>query len=123
MKKIKDKKIIILALILIVFTICYFTIVNKISYAFEANYNFNDVYKNKENVIIKCAQAYGQEKTEEFNEEGLLYITVQNLIDSGCLAGNEEGKIINFTNPEETLNSKKIRIKYINEKISAEIYS
>ena len=123
MKKIKDKKIIILILILVVFTISYFVIINKVSYAFEENYDYNTVLQNKEKVIVKCAEAYGKENVENFNNEGLLYITVQNLIDGGCLIPNEEGNIVNLKNLQETLNNKKIRIKYENEKINAEIYS
>jgi len=123
MKKIKDKKIIILALILVTFSISYFVIVNKVSYAFEENYDFNVALQNKENVITKCAEAYGNANIESFNEEGLLYITVQNLIENGCLAPNEEGNIVDLKNSHGTMNDKKIRIKYENEKISAEIYS
>lgn len=123
MKKIKDKKIIILALILVVFTICYFTIVNKVSYSFEDNYDFSIALKNKEDIITKCAEKYGKDNLESFSKEGLMYITVQNLVDNGCLIPNESGNIINLNDPKEFLNSKKIRIKNENEKISAEIYS
>ena len=55
MKKIKDKKIIVLAVILIVFTISYFIIVNKISYAFDNNYDLTWAYNNTMNTIKKCA--------------------------------------------------------------------
>lgn len=123
MNRIKDKKIIILILILVVFTIGYFIIVNKISYAFENNYDLNNVYDSRIETITKCAEAYGKDNSENFNEEGLLYITVQTLIDNGYLVPNGEGLITNTLNSEENLNDKKIRIKSENEKISAEIYS
>ncbi len=123
MIKIKDKKIFVLIAILFVFTISYFLIANKISYAFENNYDSNATYAITVDTISKCAQKYGEDNKESFNEEGLLYITVQTLIDNGYLASNEEGKIINPLSSEEFLNDKKIRIKNIEDKITAEIYS
>lgn len=123
MNRIKDKKIIILFAILLVFTIAYFLIVNKVSYAFENNYDMNAVYDKKLETITKCAEAYGKANLDDFNEEGLLYITVQNLIDDGYLIPDEDGNIKNHLNTLESLNNKKIRIKYENEKINAEIYS
>lgn len=123
MKKIKDVKIIILGLIIFVFTIGYFLIVNKVSYAFENNYDIKGVEETKMNIISKCAELYGKNHADEFNEEGVIYITVQNLIDEGYLAANNEGEIININDTSESLNDKKIRIKSIDGNISAEIYS
>ena len=123
MKKIKDKKIIVLAVILIVFTIGYFIIVNKISYAFDNNYDLTWAYNNTMNTIKKCAIAYGKDNIDSFNDEGLLYIEVQSLIDNGYIATNEAGNIVNSLNNKENLNNKKIRLKYENKEISAEIYS
>jgi len=123
MNKIKDKKIIILALILIVFSIGYFIIVNKVSYAFENNNDLKFIYESKIETIVECAEVYGKNNLDSFNEEGILYITVQNLIDNGYLAPDENGNIINILNDNENLNDKKIRIKKDGEKIKAEIYS
>lgn len=123
MKKIKDIKVIILALILLTFTISYFVIVNKVSYAFEEKYDYKEAYNNRLNIIKKCAETYGKENLGSFNSEGILYITVQNLIDNDYLIPNEEGKIVDITNSQESLNNKKIRIKYADEKITAEIYN
>lgn len=123
MKEIKDKKVVILIIILIVFTISYFIIVNKVSYAFEFNNNLEDVYENRVETIEKCAEMYGRNNIESFNEEGVLYITVQTLIDNRCLFPNEEGNIEDVLNKSEYLNSKKIRIKNESGNISAEIYS
>ena len=60
MKKIKDIKVIILGLILFVFTIGYFVIVNKVSYAFENGYDIKSVEETKMNIISKCAESYGK---------------------------------------------------------------
>ena len=116
----KNKKIVT---ILVVFTISYFAIVNKISYAFENNYDLNGAYDKRIETITTCAEAYGTANFEDFNDEGLMYITVQNLIDNGYLVPNEDGIILNYLNDTETLNNKKIRIKHENNKITAEIYS
>lgn len=123
MKKVKDKKIIVLVVILLVFSISYFVIVNKISYAFENNYDLSGAYNMRIKTITTCAVAYGKANIEEFNEEGLLYITVQTLIDKKYLIPNSEGNINNSLNNLETLNGKKIRLKNEKNKISAEIYS
>ena len=123
MNKIKDKKIIVLIIILIVFSISYFIVINKISYAFENDYDLNGAYNQKIEIITKCAEAYGLNNVANFNEEGLMYITVQNLIDEGYLFPDESGKIQNYLDNSETLNNKKIRIKKDNDKFIAEIYS
>lgn len=123
MKKIKDIKVIILGLILFVFTIGYFVIVNKVSYAFENGYDIKSVEETKMNIISKCAESYGKKHLDDFNDEGLIYITVQNLIDEGYLAANTEGKVINIKDTKTSLNDKKIRIKLIDDKVTAEIYS
>jgi len=123
MKKIKDIKIVILMLILLVFTIGYFVIANKISYAFDNSFDISSVKENKIKIITKCAEAYGAEHKDKFNEEGLIYITVQTLIDEGYLASNDSGQIVSIEDSNEILNSKKIRIKLIDNKITAEIYS
>ena len=123
MKNIKDKKIIILGAILLVFTLIYFVAVNKVSYAFATTTNYEQAHNNRVKTIIKAAEKYGKDNIENFNEEGLLYINVQNLIDSGYLIPNEEGIIIDQMNNFESMNDKKIRLKHEDEKISAEIYS
>ena len=121
--KIKDKKIIVLVLILVVFSIGYFFIVNKISYAFENDYNLEKSHNKTIEVITKCAEVYGKDNLDQFNDEGILYTTVQTLIDGGYLVTNEEGNIINSLNNSETLNNNKIRLKYENEKVIVEMYN
>lgn len=123
MKKIKDKKIIILAIVLVVYTIGYFVIINKVSYAFDNNIDVNKLYNARVDVITSCAISYGEDNKDSFNEEGLLYITVQTLVDNNYLVADTDGKITNYLDGTETLNDKKIRLKNIDGKISAEIYS
>ena len=123
MKKIKDVNMIILIIILIVFTIGYFTVVNKISYGFENNLNTKLADETKLEIISKCAEAYGKDHKEEFNEEGVIYITVQNLIDKGYLIAGNNGKINSFSENSRELNHKKLRIKLNGDTITADVYS
>ena len=123
MKKIKDIKIVILAVILTVFTISYFVIANKLSYAFVVDYDVEEIYDNKISLIQKCANKYGEDHLEEFNEDGTIYITVQDLVNKGYIVSASGGIVVNPVNSKEPLNSKKIRIKNTNGKINSEIYS
>ena len=123
MNKIKDKKIIVLVLILVIFSIAYFVVVNKISYAFEDGNDLKLIYESKIETITECAKKYGENNLNEFNEEGIMYITVQDLIDNNYLSATDNGKIINILNINENLNNKKIRIKKEANEIIAEIYS
>lgn len=123
MNMIKDKKIIALSIILVVFTICYFIIANKVSYAFVTDYDANATYDNVIDTIKKSAMAYGTDKTQLFDENNTIYIKVQELIDEKYLVPNEEGNIENPLEENETLNSKMIKIKKEEDKITVEVDS
>lgn len=123
MKILKDKKIIALGTILVVFTISYFIVVNKISYAFDNTYDINEFYNNTIDTIKKSAVAYGEKNIALFNENNTIYIKVQDLIDNDFLIPNENGNITNPLKENETLNSNIVKIKLENEKVSAEVDS
>lgn len=123
MSLLKDKKIITLIIILVLFTLSYFIIVNKVSYAFLDNTNLNAVYDSTIKTIEKCAAAYGKQHLELFEKEKIIYIKVQDLIDSNLLATNENGNIINPLNIEENLNSKVIKIKLEQDEFFVEVDS
>ena len=100
-----------LAIILLVFTIGYFIIVNKISYAFVNDYDASFYHTQVMNIIEEGAKKYAQDHQEEFTEEEpIKYVTVQELIDNAYLIPDEEG---NIKDPSEdaTFNSRKVRIK------------
>lgn len=123
MKRVKDKKMIILAVVLLIFTISYFIIANKISYAFENNYDLNNSYNDTIDTIKKCAIAYAKENKNLFNKEKIIYIKVQDLIDNSLLVANENGDIVNPLKNSENLNSNIIKIKYEGEEFTAEVDS
>ena len=123
MKIWQDKKIIALGIILMVFTIGYFIIVNKISYAFETNYNVEEEYNSTIETIKASAIAYGSNHLDLFNESDTVYIKVQDLIDNNVLIPDEEGNITNPLKTNESLNSNIVKMKYENQEVSAEVDS
>ena len=123
MKTINDKKIVALGAILLVFTIGYFVIVNKVSYAFVNDYDPDKVYNETIDIIKKSAVAYGTNNPELFQEEDTVYKKVQDLIDANLLIPNEEGNIVNPLKEEETLNDNVIKIKKEKDKITVEVDS
>lgn len=123
MKTFKDKKVIFLAIILVVFTIGYFVIVNKVSYAFSDNYDLEMAYDNIIKTIEECAVAYGKKHPDLFNEENIIYIKVQDLIDNDFLVANKDGNIQNPLKKNETLNTNIIKIKKDQDNISVEVDS
>lgn len=123
MKRINDKKIIVLGAILLVFTIGYFVIVNKVSYAFVNDYNPDKAYNETIKIIKKSAVAYGTNNPDLFKEEDTVYKKVQDLIDANLLVPNEEGNIVNPLKEEESLNNNVIKLKKEKDKIIVEVDS
>ena len=122
-KFLKDKKLIALVAILLIFTIGYFTIANKISYAFVIDYDRDKEYENTIDIIKKSAIVYGEKNPDLFKENNTIYIKVQDLIDKNFLIGDENGDIINPLEENETLNSNVVKIKFEDDKVSAEVDS
>ncbi len=123
MNTIKDKKIIVLGAILLLFTIAYFIIVNKVSYAFDNNFDTNKLYDLTIDTIEKSAIAYGNDNLSEVEKSpnSTLYIDVQTLIDKSYLVTDSEGLIVNPLDNTKNLNAYKIKLKYENKELSAEI--
>ena len=120
MKILKDKKVIALIAILLVFTIGYFIAANKISYGIIDLVLIND---NLIKIVEKCAKVYATKNKDVFGEEKIAYIKIQDLIDKGYIAPNSDGNITNPIKKEETLNSKIIKLKKDGEKIVVEVDS
>lgn len=119
----KDKKLIILAVILAVFTVGYFIIANKISYAFVADYDAKELYNSTLEAIKQSAIAYGKANLDQIqkSESHTIYPKVQDLVDSGLLVPNENGLIVNPLKTNESLNNNMIKIKYEKEEFFVEI--
>lgn len=121
MKNIKDKKIIVLVALLFIFTIGYFVVVNKMSYAFSTNDSAKSNYNSLMATIKECSKKYAENKSDIFKEEKIVYIKVQDLIDEGLLASNEDGNIVSPIDNNTILNSNIIKIKNDNNEITVEI--
>ncbi len=124
MSVLKDKKVVALAIILLIFTVFYFVIANKISYAFEDDMDSQEIYNNTLDIIKKSAIAYGEDNLELLmnSEDKTIYPQIQELIDKGYLIpNNENGNMTNPNDNKEILNSTWVKIKYVDGKISADI--
>ena len=60
-KMLKDKKIIALIIVLSVFTLGYFILVNKVSYAFVQTSNLDELYEVTINAIKETSVVYAQQ--------------------------------------------------------------
>ena len=121
MKQIKDIKIILLISILTIFTISYFVIANKVSYAFVTDTDVNVSYNNLMKTIEEGAKVYASKNTDIFTEDNIAYIKVQDLIDNNLIAPNDNGNIVNPLDKDDILNSKIIKIKKENDNLIVEI--
>lgn len=116
-----NKKIILLITILAVFSIGYFIIMNKVSYAFTTSSNIEDLYNLTIETIKTSSIEYANKNLDMFNESNTLVIKVQDLIDNNLLIPNEDGNIINPLESPKTLNSRIITINYDNNKFEVNV--
>ncbi len=125
MKFYEDKKIIGLGVILVLFTVVYFVVANKLSYAFSDGLDKEAMYNDTIEIITKSAIAYGNDNIDliKESENNTIYPKVQDLIDNGYLVADENGNIVNPINNNKILNSYGLKIKYADGKISAEVNS
>lgn len=123
MKIFKDKKIIFLSIILTIFTISYFIIANKVSYAFSYDYDAQAAYDKLIEIIEQSSIAYGKNNEELFKKDKIIYIKVQDLIDNNLLVPNEAGNLKHPLKENETLNNHIIKIKKSEDKLIAEVDS
>lgn len=123
MKFIKDKKVIMLIAIIFVFTISYFIVVNHVSFAFSNKYDVNKSYSTLIDTIKQCSIAYAKNNPNLFKNDNIIYIKVQDLIDSNLLVTNNNENIINPIDQTSSLNSNIIKIKIENDEIVVSVDS
>ncbi len=121
MNYVKDKKIIGLAVILVVFTLIYFISISKISHAFDNNNYSKESYNLLINTIKRCAEEYAKKNDKIFGEENVAYIKVQDLIDANYLVTNNEENVVSPIDNQTVLNSNIIKIKKDDNKYIIEI--
>lgn len=120
----KSKNIILYEIlaVLSLFTIIYFVVVNKASYAFS--YDKDSLYEARMNLINSGAKLYGENNLELFNEEDTIYVTVSELVENGfLLADDEDGNVKDPSSDSLLLNDKRIRITNKDGKITTKVLS
>lgn len=109
MNKFGYSKIEILVVIVLLGIVAFITI-NKTSYAFEVDES-KAVDEVKYLIEIQ-AEDYALANTTLFEDTNTTYISVDDLIEAGYLAGNEEGLLTDPTDSTKNLNDKKVKLEY-----------
>lgn len=108
-----------LLVIMIIFTIGYFVVANKISYAFDVDYD-NDLYELTIESIEKQAVFYANAHEELFVEENEIYITISDLAAGGFIISNN-GVVVDPRNEEKNLNERKVKLVKKDDEITAKV--
>ncbi len=109
MNKLGYSKIEILVVIVLLGIVAFITI-NKTSYAFEVDEG--KAVEEVKYLIEIQAEDYALANTSLFEETNTTYISVDDLIEAGYLAGNEEGLLTDPTDTSKNLNDKKVKLEY-----------
>lgn len=117
----KDKKIVALVVVLVIFTFIYFISVGKISHAFETTNYSKEAYNSLIKTIKTCSEEYAKKNDNIFNEENVAYIKIQDLIDANFLATNNGDNIVSPLDGQTILNSNIVKIKKDNNNYQVEI--
>ena len=110
MEKLKDIKLLSCLAVLLVFTISYFLMVNKISYAFDNSVDLSNSHDNKIKVIEECSKKYASINDNLFNEDDTIYIKVSDLVKADLLTTNREENVVDILNGK-ILDDNVIKIK------------
>lgn len=99
-----------------------FTIITLSTTSYAYKDNSEDLYSQKESLIIHQALLYAED-SKELKSEGNLVITVKDLVDNGYyVADDDEGNVTDPRNSKNNLNGLKIKLSYEDEdNISAKI--
>ena len=119
----KEKNTFLISILAVlgVFTILYFAVASKVSYAFSYDEE-KARYDSKISAITDLAVIYGEKNKDLFTETDTIYITVSDLVEKGLLeADDNEGNVKDPTSDVKTLNSLKIRINHTEEKYEATV--
>lgn len=111
---------IILLIVLGIFTIGYFFIVNKFSYVFDVDFE-EDLYELKIASIEKQSEIYAQGHSELFSESNDIYLTVEDLVTENVIISNNAGNVIDPRDNEKTLNDLKVKITNKDNEITAKV--
>lgn len=113
MNKLGYSKIEILVVIVLLGIVAFITI-NHTSYAFAIDKN--EAIEEVEYLIEVQAEDYALANTSLFEETNTTYISVDDLIEAGYLAGNESGVLTDPTDSSKNFNDKKVKLEYDEKK-------
>ncbi len=119
LERLKDVNLIIAIIVFILFTVLYFSNVNKLAYAFDDSIDTVAMEKIKIDVIEKCSLKYGEDNKKNIGDENL-YIKVGDLIDNGYLATNIDSDVVDLNN-NKSLRESVIKISNKDDQISVEV--
>ena len=119
LERLKDVNLIIAIIVFILFTVLYFSNVNKLAYAFDGSIDTVAMEKIKIDVIEKCSLKYGEDNKKNIGDENL-YIKVGDLIDNGYLATNIDSDVVDLNN-NKSLRESVIKISNKDDQISVEV--
>ena len=119
LERLKDVNLIIAIIVFILFTVLYFSNVNKLAYAFDDSIDTVAMEKIKIDVIEKCSLKYGEDNKKNIGDENL-YIKVGDLIDNGYLATNIDSDVFDLNN-NKSLRESVIKISNKDDQISVEV--
>ena len=121
----KSKNIILYEIIglLLLFTIVYFVVVTKVSYAFTYDAS-EQSYNQKIFLIEKAGKIYGESHLELFEKNDTAYVNVSELVEMGYFTADDEiGNVKNPLSDVKTLNSVKVRLSYQDGKVNTKVLS
>ena len=113
MNKLGYSKIEILVVIVLLGIVAFITI-NHTSYAIAIDKN--EAIEEVEYLIEVQAEDYALANTTLFEETNTTYISVDDLIEAGYLAGNESGVLTDPTDSSKNFNDKKVKLEYDEKK-------
>ena len=106
----KNLNLYICLLIVSIFTVVYFIVANKTSYAFEFDEK-EALYQNKISLLKVSALKYVENNPNVFDKESTIYLSATDLIEKGYLfSDDEEGNFFDPRSNVKTLNDYKVKI-------------
>jgi len=103
-KNLKNRYLYYIAAVLVVFSATYFIFVGYVSHYFDVSNANKDLYDKTVSYIKRSAEAYGERRKEIFNESGVAYIKVQDLVDNGFIVTDMNGNVVDYMNEGLSMN-------------------
>lgn len=107
-----------LLVVIAVFGIFFFLAANKVSYAFDYDYE-KELYNQTISSIEKCAKIYAENNLKLFESTKDIYITVGELAEEGFVISGKEYIVTDPRDTSKNLNEIKVKLTYEDEVVTA----